>query len=209
MTVFDYGCGRGDDLCHLAALGVNAAGWDPTHRPHEEQREADIVNLGYVVNVIEDTAERGATLRSAWALARDVLVVSARLVSDARDLVGRPHAEGVVTGRGTFQKFYQQPELARWIEEVLDVHPFAAAPGIFYLFRDPVAAQRFLVSRVRVYQPRVRIDPHAPYDAHRDTLAPLLDFMTALARPPRTRELDAEPAIREAIGGLDGMGSGR
>jgi len=203
-SVFDYGCGRGDDVRHLCSLGFDAVGWDPTHRPHEERREADVVNLGYVVNVIEDHTERVATLRAAWALAREALVVSARLVWDARDLVGRPHADGLVTRTGTFQKFYEQPELARWIEDVLGVEPFAAAPGVFYLFRDPAMAQQYLASRVRTYRPRLRVDPHALYELHRDTLAPVLDFLTTHARAPKPRELgpSADDAIHDALGSL-------
>ena len=46
-TVFDYGCGRGDDIKHLSALGFDVAGWDPNHRPNAERREADIVSLNF------------------------------------------------------------------------------------------------------------------------------------------------------------------
>jgi DNA phosphorothioation-associated putative methyltransferase len=203
-SVFDYGCGRGDDMRNLSALGYQTDGWDPTHRPNGERRAADVVNLGYVVNVIERPDERAEVLRSAWSLARELLIVSARLTWDARDLVGRPLGDGLLTRSGTFQKFYEQLELSAWIEDVLDVPPLAAAPGVFYVFRDPAAAQQFLASRVYMYRPRIRIDPHAFYDAHRDLLAPLLGFMTAHARPPLASELltDAELAIKEALGSL-------
>lgn len=52
-SAFDYGCGRGDDLHRLWALGFTARGWDPVHRPSEQLRKADIVNLGYVNAVYE------------------------------------------------------------------------------------------------------------------------------------------------------------
>src|SRR4051812_7015915 len=64
VSFFDYGCGRGEDLELLAGDGVHCAGWDPAHRPDAPRREADVVNLGYVINVIEDPAERAATLRA-------------------------------------------------------------------------------------------------------------------------------------------------
>lgn len=198
-SVFDYGCGRGDDVRNLAALGFRTWGWDPTHRPDSERRLADIVNLGYVVNVIEDRSERAEVLRSAWALAQRLLIVSARLVWDARDLAGRPLGDGLVTRTGTFQKFYEQAELSAWIEQTLGVQPLAAAPGIFYLFRDPSAAQDYLATRVYTYRPRVHIDPHALYDAHRELLAPLLEFLTAHARPPRPGELP-ESQVQAILG---------
>ena len=70
--LFDYGCGRGDDLRILSAMGYAGTGWDPVHRPMAERQAAPVVNLGYVVNVIEDLAERRETLRRAWQLAERV-----------------------------------------------------------------------------------------------------------------------------------------
>ena len=65
MTFFDYGCGRGEDIELLAAEGVTCGGWDPAYRPEAPRQEADVVNLGYVINVIEDPEERAATLRAS------------------------------------------------------------------------------------------------------------------------------------------------
>src|SRR3989338_1383923 len=73
-SFFDYGCGHGDDLRLLGGLGFQAAGWDPVHRPDQERRHAPVVNIGYVVNVIENPAERQDALRRAWALAEQVLI---------------------------------------------------------------------------------------------------------------------------------------
>ena len=42
----------------LQALGHQADGWDPVYRPETPKRKTDVVNLEYVVNVIEDPAER-------------------------------------------------------------------------------------------------------------------------------------------------------
>jgi hypothetical protein len=49
---------RGTDLLHHHQLGVDAHGWDPAFRADEGLRPTHIVNLRYVVNVIEDVAER-------------------------------------------------------------------------------------------------------------------------------------------------------
>jgi len=154
------------------------------------------------VNVIEDPAERADTLRQAWELAQRLLVVSARLTWDARDLAGRPLGDGILTRTGTFQKFYEQAELATWIEQTLGEAPIAAAPGIFYVFRDPADVQQFLANRVSTYRPRIRIDPHAVYDAHRDLLTPLVGFLTDHARAPRDDELPAGAfvTLREVFG---------
>lgn len=203
-SVFDYGCGRGDDLRNLSALGYQVDGWDPTHRPSAAREPADVVNLGYVINVIEDPPERTQTLRAAWDLARRVLVVASRLNWDARSLSGKPFGDGFVTRTGTFQKLYEQAELGSWIEETLGTEAHAAAPGIYYVFRDPTDAQAFLANKVHTYRPRLRIDPHELYEAHEQILEPLLSFMKLHGRPPRGGELPDEDTkrITTALGTL-------
>jgi DNA phosphorothioation-associated putative methyltransferase len=76
MTLMDYGCGRGDDVRFLKERGYDCSGWDPVHAPNGQRREADVVNLGYVVNVIEDPSERREVLHTSWSLARRILVHS-------------------------------------------------------------------------------------------------------------------------------------
>ena len=79
FTYLDYGCGRGDDLNILESEGYDIIGWDPNHRPEGKVEERDIVNIGFVINVIEDRAERGEALRLAYGFAQQLLVVSAMI----------------------------------------------------------------------------------------------------------------------------------
>ncbi|OBJ57444.1 DNA phosphorothioation-associated putative methyltransferase [Mycobacterium asiaticum] len=203
-SVFDYGCGRGDDIRNLTALGYTVDGWDPTHRTSASVHSADVVNLGYVVNVIEDPRERAETLRSAWALAEKAMVVSSRLTWDARSLTGRPLGDGLVTRTGTFQKLYDQAELGRWIEDALGTEAYAAAPGVYYVFREAADAQAFLAERVHTYRPRLRIDPHELFQANETVLEPLLSFMKVHGRAPRTGEIgpESESAIKDGVGSI-------
>jgi DNA phosphorothioation-associated putative methyltransferase len=145
-AVFDYGCGRGDDLQYLIAMGVEASGWDPHFAPEEERREAEIVNLGFVVNVIEQEAERRAVVRNAYALAKELLVVSAMLEGRQTGF-DRRHADGVVTSRETFQKYFTQDSLREFLNQTLGQRAIAVGPGIFFAFRDKGAEQRFLLDR--------------------------------------------------------------
>jgi len=59
-TLFDYGCGHGDDIRLLADSGYSASGWDPLNFDTGKKCSASVVNLGYVLNVIEAPAERSA-----------------------------------------------------------------------------------------------------------------------------------------------------
>ena len=128
-TVFDYGCGLGDDLRHLGLRGIPSWGWDPEHRRDGTLAPAQMVNLGYVVNVIEDGVERVECLKRAWSFAQGALIVSARLATDTADLkpVGA-YGDGIVTSIGTFQKFYEQGELKDWLDEHLPEPAVPAGP---------------------------------------------------------------------------------
>jgi DNA phosphorothioation-associated putative methyltransferase len=202
-SVFDFGCGLGGDVRRLCEMGVDCSGWDPVHRPHQRQRSADIVNLGYVVNVIEDPLERTATLHQAWELTQKILIVSGRLVWDVKGLRGRPMGDGVLTGSGTFQKFYTQEELRAWIEQVLGIQPVAAAPGVFYVFRDLAAAQTYLAARVssRAALTQAWVS-EALFERHQELLQPLVRFLSERARLPRANELEESTAIRAEVGSL-------
>jgi len=109
-TVMDYGCGRGDDIRCLPRMGFNAVGWDPGHRPSGPRRPSVFVKLGYVLNAIERLTERAETLKAARELAEDSLVVAA-LVSVDTSAKAVPFGDGVLTTRGTFQKYFEQQEL--------------------------------------------------------------------------------------------------
>src|SRR3989304_260593 len=143
-SFFDYGCGRGGDLQRLAALGYEVGGWGPVYRPEGDRQAAAVVNLGHVVNSIANPSERAEILQEAWALAKDVLVVAARTDWDARSPAGQSYGDGILTSKGTFQRFFTQEELRDWIDTVLGAHSVTAAPGIFYVFRDDASAQRLL-----------------------------------------------------------------
>jgi DNA phosphorothioation-associated putative methyltransferase len=210
-SVFDFGCGHGGDVERLAELGYKASGWDPAHRPAQPKSEADVVNLGYVVNVIEAPVERAAALRDSWALAKQVLVVAARPDWEERSVTGRPFGDGILTSKGTFQRFFKQDELRTWIETTLDARSIAAAPGIFYVFRDDRQAQGFLAQRIR--HPSRGVRPRRPparrvsisearFQANRELLQPLVSFLHERGRLPEDWEIPEAPAIRERFRSL-------
>ena len=184
-------------------MGIPVSGWDPAFFPDEKRSPADIVNLGYVVNVIEDPTERVVVLASAWALTRKVLIVSARLDWDATDAAVDFLGDGIVTGKRTFQKFFTQEELRQWIEKGLDRRPVAAAPGIFYIFRYDADAQSFAVNRVS----RQRRVPDTKQcqelvSDHEELIKPLVAFVTDRGRVPVEGELSTTPQLKQVFGSV-------
>lgn len=147
VELFDYGCGRGDDLKGLEGLGFPCRGWDPHYANDNAVVQADIVNLGFVVNVIEDPAERVEAIQKAFSLARIALAVSVMLQS--KDRPGRPYRDGYLTSRSTFQKYFSQDEFKDYLESILELEPIMIGPGIALLFSDKEAEQRFLMGRYR------------------------------------------------------------
>ena len=216
-TLFDYGCGRGDDLRSLEQNGINASGWDPYYAPDEVLQPADIVNLGFVVNVIEDFDERLEALTRAWSLAQQLLVVSVML-DNQNDPRGTYFRDGVMTKRGTFQKYYTQTEIRTYLERSLDEHPIPVAPGIHYLFRDKDLEQRFLMERYRgrrsifgrpLRVPRARV-ARAPrrnrteerYLTNREPLERLWQLSLKLGRAPDKSEVEDIIVLADAFGSL-------
>lgn len=202
-TFFDYGCGRGDDLLRLHKMGFQVSGWDPAFFPDEERKPADVVNLGYVVNVIEDPDERVVVLAAAWDLAQKALIVAARLDWEATDAAVDFKGDGIVTGKRTFQKFYTQEELRQWLERVLDRRPVAAAPGVFYLFRDETEQQLFSVNRVsRQRRLPSRDECKELLTHHEELIEPLLMFITQRGRLPVDDELPTAPQLAQRFGSV-------
>lgn len=148
-SVFDYGCGLGDDLAELHANGIDASGWDPNFRPDAELVNADIVNLGFVLNVIEDVPERIEALHNAYELADRLLIVSCMLISESKLAQMTQYKDGVITSRNTFQKYYFQSELQLFIEDSLEKSAISVGPGIFVIFKDELEEQTYLSSKLK------------------------------------------------------------
>jgi len=200
---FDFGCGRGADVDWVASLGGKSRGWDPVHRPKERPTKTEIVGLTYVVNVIEDPAERDQVLKEAWSLTGGVMLVSARLHDEHDDAHIKPRSDGWMTSRGTFQRFYDHQELGAWIGSTLNVDPVAAAPGVWYVFRRSVDRESFLARRYMLRFP----SPHqrksdARFKEHREILQDLINFFALHGRLPNEDEISSGPSIVEAFGSL-------
>lgn len=177
-SVFDYGCGQGEDVAALASQGFEAFGWDPHHAPKGPRAPADVVNLGFVLNVIEDPRERIETLKAAWGFAKRTLCVSVMLQGKASTTGHKPYRDGYVTSRGTFQKYFEQQELQSFVASVTGEKPLAFAPGVVAVFRDKDLEQEVLLRR----HSRAFVEGAFP-------------------RPPRReRIVVARPELRERIG---------
>lgn len=222
VTVLDYGCGRGDDVRALRASGIDAVGWDPHFAPDPEALSPRaIVNLGFVLNVVEDPVERREVLRRAYELAERCLAVAVMQVGKGDVSGQRPHGDGFLTSRGTFQRYFTQTELRSFLLATLGVTPVSAGPGIFFVFREEELEQCVLSrrqmrmgvsSRVILPGPRPPASDVPAAAARREALNTvrndLIDLFLALGRAPhlddippnlRMRLSDARLSIRAAL----------
>jgi DNA phosphorothioation-associated putative methyltransferase len=159
------------------------------------------VNLGYVINVVENERERAATLRLAWQMARQVLIVSARLSVEASTGTQCTYGDGYLTQLGTFQKYYEQEELRYWIDTELQASSVAAAPGTFYVFRDNHLKQSFLsgLYRRRVELP-LQLRSESLFEQHKSLLSLLGDFFAARGRLPVETEFELAQQVKDELG---------
>lgn len=208
-SIFDYGCGRGDDLRELEAHGLDALGWDPNFKPDAEIVNSDIVNIGFVINVIEDQDERISAVLGAWETSEKLLVISAMLANESYLAQFTPYKDGVITSRNTFQKYFNQAELKVYIERTLDEEPIAISPGIFYVFKDKALEQQFLQNRhKRSYQwqqltaPKPVSEEQARilFTKHQDLLESFWLSCLAYGRVPADDEFIESEKIKEVIG---------
>jgi DNA phosphorothioation-associated putative methyltransferase len=216
---FDYGCGLGSDVHALIELGFKAHGWDPVHAPQAEFIQSEVVNLGFVLNVIEDPHERKDTLLQAWHFTKKLLVVAAMIAKGGDFAAPRRFQDGVLTTRQTFQKYFGQKELQEYIETLLETTAIPVAVGVFYVFRDDTDRQTFLGRRARrsidvadiVWQFKKVTDPvsvpktlraRAPTkrEVYRDLLEELWQTTMRLGREPGATEFGRFPEIVHAFG---------
>jgi DNA phosphorothioation-associated putative methyltransferase len=196
-TFFDYGCGYGVDIDRIAEKGYESAGWDPYYRPDSPRIAADIVNLGYVINVIEERLEREEALQKAWELTRQVLIVSAQVLIDDSERGLVAYEDGIITRRNTFQKYYQQEELKQYIDRILQVDSIPIALGIYVVFRDESQGEAFRLSRYRSRATTPRITAHLKrFEDYEALLTPLMEFYTRRGRLPGVGELEEEEEIK-------------
>jgi len=214
LSIFDYGCGKGDDIRNLTANAIPVSGWDPHYAADQPKESANIVNLGFVINVIESYQERLEALRGAYHLTQQVLVVSAMLLNQ-NAYKGQTFNDGVITQRNTFQKYFTQTELKEFLSDTLDTEAIPVAPGIFFVFKDPDAEQRFLLNRQRSNRNVLRLshrssNPATPklsrnekkYLNFKHLIDPLWQQTLELGRLPEKNEIDNLIELTQSFGAV-------
>lgn len=200
-TFFDYGCGYGGDIQRMGELGYESSGWDPYYSPDTPLKKAEIVNLGYIINVIECQQERRQALVKAWELTEGVLIVAAQILIDDRDRGIVAYGDGIITNRNTFQKYYEQEELKTYIDQVLEVDAIPIDVGIYFVFRDETQAESFRASRFRsrLTSPKI-CTPIKRFEDYENLLQPLIKFVSDRGRLPVAGELLGEGEILGEFG---------
>lgn len=212
-SFFDYGCGHGGDVAAIEKMGHKSTGWDPVHAPDIPKATADVVNIGFVLNVIEDPAERVDAILDAWKYARRALLVSTLIAGQESYDDIQSFGDGVITSRDTFQKFFDPAEIQSLLEDTLHTEAVPIGLGIYLVFRDTAELHDFLAQRSRRFIDweslsrklgllRVLKAKRDPYDTHRELLDSYWESVLELGRMPRDEEFDRLDEVRQACGSL-------
>ncbi len=196
-SVFDYGCGHGEDVEYLKKQGIRVSGWDPSFAPEESFQEAEVVNLGFVLNVIEDPAERHATLKKAFSLARQLLIVSVRV--DRTPAQAVDFNDGQMTSRGTFQKIFSQAEFREYVQVTLGRRAYPATLGVVYVFADDAAESAYIANQALLRRVEYRAELINQFA--RDRIARrYVKLAVELGRPPLKEEFSSYAKLLERFG---------
>ena len=196
-SVLDYGCGHGADISYLRSRSIRATGWDPYHRSSGKLAASDVVNLGYVLNVIETLADRSETLVRAFDLAKKVAVVAVRVESALEDV--DKYEDGVLTRRGTFQKIYTQGEFRGYVESVLQRRIHVAALGVVYIFKDEEVEASYVANRAFTRRLEYRTDLIAEFKKSKIAVT-YVALANRLGRLPLPDEFPKYPKLIEIFG---------
>jgi len=128
QTFLDYGCGYGDDVSLLGQAGYEAVGYDPYYFPDTQLDPADVVQLSFVLGVIENPGERLEVLQKCWELTKQSLVVANQIQHTSGQV---KFADGYLTKRNTFEWFPPQAELAQYLRQIAE--PKRLGAGMFVL----------------------------------------------------------------------------
>jgi len=210
-SMLDYGCGKGDDVRELEAHGINVTGWDPTHRPDSQLLNSDIVNLGFVLNVIEDRQERDETLLKAYSHTNKLLIVSVMIAGENKIEQFTPYKDGVITSRNTFQKYYSQGEFRYYIESTLETNAIPVRQGIFILFKDKIEEQHFLINRQHIKRDWAQLTQReikakiptlkkSTIEKHIELFTDYWNTTLELGRIPANDEFEFSDEIRRIVG---------
>lgn len=187
-SFFDYGCGFGSDIEILKSSGFTPSGWDPFYFPNNKKASADVVNLGFVLNVIEDPTERTEVLKEAFELAKECLIASVRIDSAFfEDRFG----DGAITKDGAFQKIYSQAEFRAFVESNLGKKIYFTEPGIGYVFKSDALEHEFksgrYLNRLANHDEAILKKIHEAIDAER--IARLIEDLGRIPGPGEISEL--------------------
>ena len=147
--IFDYGCGRGDDI---AILGENnfakVVGWDPYFaKDNKIPKQSEFVSLSFVLNVIDEPDERHFVLKNAFKIASKALVFSVMLEHQNTLQFAYPFSDGYLTSINTFQKYYSAAQIEAVVKDQLNEVPIKLRPGVYIVFKDKSLEQEYLFKR--------------------------------------------------------------
>ncbi|MFF5728059.1 methyltransferase domain-containing protein [[Kitasatospora] papulosa] len=139
-SVLDHGCGRGADVAHYRAAGLDAEGFDPHNDfgwPRPDRADFDLVTSMFVLNVLADPWQRIQAIKDAASFTRQeghIVVVTRspeEIAKAAADGGWTAHHDGFWSShsKGTFQRGVSRDEITA-LARHCGLAPAAGVPAL-------------------------------------------------------------------------------
>ena len=183
--------------------------------PNESKNKADLVNLGFVVNVIEEVEERIIALKNAYDLTNKILVIGVMLTNQKS--AGKPYRDGYLTSRNTFQKYFTPQELLDFIKDNIHENAIPISPGVVFVFKDKLLEQKYLLGQTNARKSLLRINrvkkektikqkrnrKLEKYENNKELLENLWFRWLELGRQPKIHEIENIDELRSKFNSIN------
>lgn len=124
QTILDYGCGHGFDLNYLKSNSFKIEGYDKYIETFSNEfyynNHYDAIICLYVLNTISEYNERVSVLKELISLlnSKGKIFLAVRSIDElnsSKNTNYKKYKDGIITSRGTFQKYFTKDDLEELI----------------------------------------------------------------------------------------------
>ena len=135
-SIFDYGCGNGNDISFYKKYFKTVKGFDPYYRNIDiteiKDNSFEAVTCIYVLNVIDNVKERLKVIENIIRISKKYIIIYTRSDKEINKIANnwKIKNDGYITKTGTFQKGFNVNEIISMINKFNIDYDIIAAKNI-------------------------------------------------------------------------------